>query len=119
MHRNRSGESSGKRPNCLPDGGIGLVDTQYFTLFGMVDVIGNDGVEHGIAQAVEQAVNTKTYGKGNYQRGKTGNEHGCKTQYGGKYQYDRFGWKCFYKKWHAQLHDNTADAKSREEKTHR
>ena len=59
MYRNSSRQPGNQGPDGLPDGAIRLVDAQYFSLLGMVDIIGDDGIEHGITQAVEQAVNAK------------------------------------------------------------
>ena len=53
MNRNYTHQTCGKRPECLPDGGIGLVDPQYFTLFGLVGIVGDDRVKHRVTQPVK------------------------------------------------------------------
>ena len=48
----------GERPEGLTDGTIGLINSEYFSLLGVIDIVGNNGIEHGIAQPVKEAVNT-------------------------------------------------------------
>ena len=86
MNRNYTHQTCGKRSKCLPDGSIGLVDPQYFTLFALVDIVSDDRVKHGVTQTVEQPVYAKTYSKRDDHGSKTGKQHSCETQDAGEQQ---------------------------------
>ena len=58
MHRYYSDSAGGERPQGLTDGAIGLIYSQYFSLLRVIGIVGNNGIEHGIAQPVKEAVNT-------------------------------------------------------------
>jgi len=57
MYRKSCRYAGRKRAKRLPYRGVRLVDPQYFTLFGFIDIVSNDGIEHRVAQAVEEPVN--------------------------------------------------------------
>ena len=65
MYRYQSCKARGDWSEGLADGRVRLIDAQYFALFLMVDMIGNNSIEHGVTQPVEQAVNANTNNKRN------------------------------------------------------
>ncbi len=79
MYRYQRGKSGSYRAQCLPYGCVRLVDAQYLPLFIVVDMIGNDGIDHGVTQAIKQTVNTNTAYKGDKSVGKARNKHGYHT----------------------------------------
>ena len=68
-------------PYRLPYGGVRLVDAHYLAPFRFFVVVGYNGIQHGIAQAVEQAVNANTYSKQCEGSCYTGHDHHPQTKY--------------------------------------
>ena len=57
MNRYYGDGACGERAKGLTDGTIGLIYSEYFPLLSMIDMVGNNGIEHRIAQPVKEAVN--------------------------------------------------------------
>ena len=57
MNGNDSYKSRSERAQRLANGSIRLINAQYFALLVSVDMLGDDGVQHRVAQPVKQAVN--------------------------------------------------------------
>ena len=72
MHRNQGNQAGSQRAERLAYRGVGLIDTQRLALICFLGIISDDGVEHWISQAVEQAVNTQAYSKRDKNRSKAG-----------------------------------------------
>ena len=53
MYRYKHRKAGSYWPQCLPNRSVRLIDTQYFTLLFLFNIIGNNSVQHGVAQAVK------------------------------------------------------------------